>query len=238
MDAIVAQIRDLSGAERRRLYRRLLINGLMNVDAPATDRNPLGIAPSVPQRRARALPSSPASAQSAPQPGDETYRSPVRGRVVVGAPESAPEMPPLAMQPLPGQAPEQPIRIIFDGGSKGNPGKGYGSYALEWPGYPRQLVRLRFGDQVTNNEAEYDTLIAAVEAALKRLVEQGVDPAGARLEIWGDSQLVINQINGEWESKKAEMRLRRDQALALLSRFGAYHLRYHSRDNNVDILGH
>ena len=41
--------------------------------------------------------------------------------------------------------------IIFDGGSRGNPGQGYGSYAL-WRNEDGKLRRrrLRFGDQVVN----------------------------------------------------------------------------------------
>ena len=97
------------------------------------------------------------------------YRSPVSGKTVVGTFNAAsPVDDPHAMHPLPGQAPEQPIGIIFDGGSKGNPGQGYGSYTLRWPGAQQQIVRLRFGDRVTNNEAEYDTLIAALEAVRSR----------------------------------------------------------------------
>ncbi len=82
----------------------------------------------------------------------------------MGTPSELVEDDPYAMHPVPGQAPERPIVIIFDGGSKGNPGKGYGSYALRWPGQQERIVKLQFGDDVTNNEAEYDTLIAALEA--------------------------------------------------------------------------
>ncbi len=59
----------------------------------------------------------------------------------MGAPSGVVEDDPYAMHPVPGQAPERPIVIIFDGGSKGNPGKGYGSYALRWPGQQEQIVQ-------------------------------------------------------------------------------------------------
>ena len=55
-------------------------------------------------------------------------------------------------------------RIVFDGGSKGNPGIGYGSYRIQPEGGPwSEPYRLEFGDKVTNNEAEYRSLIAAFE---------------------------------------------------------------------------
>jgi len=44
--------------------------------------------------------------------------------------------------------------IAFDGGSQGNPGSGYGSYALTRTSDGKQdLVRLDFGRTMTNNKA-------------------------------------------------------------------------------------
>lgn len=242
VDQLIEEIRQLSPAERRRLARQLRINGLLEVEIPLTDPQPLAVAPALSQQSLQQL-RRPAAAPSPPQevPANQAgtpYRSPVRGRVVVGAPGDGQETPPSVMSPLPGQAPEQPIRVVFDGGSKGNPGQGYGSYALEWPGFPRQVVQLKFGDQVTNNEAEYDTLIAALEAILKRLHESGADVRSARLDIWGDSLLVLSQVKGEWKVNKAELESRRDRARALLAQFGQARLSHHQREKSVEILGH
>jgi ribonuclease HI len=162
----------------------------------------------------------------------------VSGKVVVGQPAADDAPDPHAMAPLPGQAPERPIVIVFDGGSKGNPGLGYGSYAVRWPGQPRQIVQLQFGDQVTNNEAEYDTLIAALEAVLRRLIDNGAAPATARLDIRGDSALVVNQVNGEWKCQEPRMQVRRDRARELLARFSAWQLTHHDRSHSVALLGH
>ena len=35
-----------------------------------------------------------------------------------------------AMAPPPGHAPQEPIAIIFDGGTRGDPARGYGSYSV------------------------------------------------------------------------------------------------------------
>ncbi|MCA1668296.1 MAG: hypothetical protein LC793_13055 [Thermomicrobia bacterium] len=51
---------------------------------------------------------------------------------------------------------EAEYTIIFDGGARGNPGEGYGSYELR-TGTHREIVRLTFGNNVTNNEAEYQS---------------------------------------------------------------------------------
>ena len=171
--------------------------------------------------------------------GDDAHGRRAGGKVVIGVPADREEpTDPHAMPPLPGQAPEQPISIIFDGGSKGNPGIGYGSYALHWPGQPQQIVQLQFGDGVTNNEAEYDTLVAALESVVKRLAEQRADPATARVEIRGDSQLVINQVLGDWKCNDERMRRRRDRVRNLLREFGSWSLAYHPRANSVRVLGH
>ena len=127
-----------------------------------------------------------------------------------------------------------PIRIVFDGGSIGNPGRGYGSYQLTVRGKIEQPKRLEFGDEHTSNEAEYDTLLEALEAVLRR----AKDPRRVQLDIWGDSQLVINQINGTWKAKDARMRERLEQVHALLRQFGGWTATWHKRGNSVRTLGH
>jgi ribonuclease HI len=241
---LVDQIRRLRPADRRRLVRQLHVMGLLEAEVLLSDRNALKVAPAVqrPKKEAALSPSLASAGATEVKPaatptGEERpYHSPVSGKVIVSSQQSADSTD--VMRPLPGQAPEQPIRIVFDGGSKGNPGQGYGSYALDWPAYPRQVVRLQFGHHVTNNEAEYDTLIAALEAVVKRLAESGADPKGAKVEIWGDSQLVIHQVNGKWQANKPELRVRRDKVRSVLARFGQARLLYHGRENNVEILGH
>lgn len=124
------------------------------------------------------------------------------------------------------------ILVIFDGGSKGNPGIGYGSYATTIDGQ-MALTRLKFGDGVTNNEAEYDTLIAALETLIKQH-----DTAQIHLEVRGDSQLVIYQVLGKWKARDARMRERRDRARELLRQFKSYRLVLQPREDSVRVLGH
>lgn len=236
LDEIVEAIRRLSPAARRRLLRRLQASGLLGGDDLLTDRGARRIAPAVQPGKRADRSTAPVGPPADPE-RDQTYRSPVSGRIVVGSP--APEARDVAeMQPLPGQAPERPIGLVFDGGSRGNPGKGYGSYALDWPGHPRRLVRLQFGQNVTANEAEYDTLIAALEAVGRRLRDGGASPAGARLAVWGDSLLVINQVTGEWACREPRLRVRRERVRSLLAPFGSWTLRHQPREKSVEILGH
>jgi ribonuclease HI len=128
--------------------------------------------------------------------------------------------------------------IVFDGGSRGNPGPAYGSYVLQEKGKPKaRPVRLEFG-QATNNEAEYLILIAALENLLSILEAQDLSSARVALDIKGDSQLVIKQLQGEWKAKKARLRALRDRVHNLLMHFQKVELTHQKREESVEILGH
>lgn len=125
--------------------------------------------------------------------------------------------------------------IVFDGGSRGNPGAGYGSYAIfdaRGDGLP---VRLEFPGEVTNNEAEYMTLLAALRDLRRRL---GHSTGHLAIKILGDSRLVIQQVSGAWQTKEPRLRALRDEVLAELSRFKAYRLAYQPREDTLKVLGH
>jgi ribonuclease HI len=128
--------------------------------------------------------------------------------------------------------------IVFDGGAIGNPGHGYGSFEIIGPGGVHVLERLEFGEKgerMTNNEAEYLTLIISLERLLSMVKE---DPKQVSVSIHGDSALVINQVNGTWKIKKPHLQKLRDQVVGLLNQFGGFELQWHSRLNSVWILGH
>jgi ribonuclease HI len=128
--------------------------------------------------------------------------------------------------------------IVFDGGSEGNPGFGYGSYAVIARDGRQRVRRLDFGDDVTSNEAEYDTLIAALGDMSERVEAVGKRPADFTIEVRGDSNLVLRQVRGEWKAKNERMRHRRDVVRGLLSRFGGYRLVEQPREESVRVLGH
>jgi ribonuclease HI len=129
--------------------------------------------------------------------------------------------------------------LIFDGGSQGNPGPGYGSYALIHARDGREgLVRLDFGRQLTNNEAEYETLIAGLRGLTERIEAAGQSPVESTLEVRGDSALVIHQVEGTWRTRDGRMRSLRNQARELLARFKGHRLVLQGREESVRVLGH
>ncbi|TFH34535.1 MAG: hypothetical protein E4G99_09290, partial [Anaerolineales bacterium] len=76
-------------------------------------------------------------------------------------------------------------QLIFDGGSRGNPGPAYGSYRFKQASEKaRHPVRLDLG-RGTNNEAEYRTLIKALEDLIRELAQAGIDPGLVQLEVFG-----------------------------------------------------
>jgi ribonuclease HI len=127
------------------------------------------------------------------------------------------------------------FEIVFDGGSLGNPGKGYGSYEITSNGAVVRHVRHDYGNNITNNQAEYQTLIEALKWLQADL---GATAKATRVEIFGDSLLVINQLQGKWKVKNAGLRPLVTESLDLISKFGTVKLNWHARSNSVDRLGH
>jgi ribonuclease HI len=129
--------------------------------------------------------------------------------------------------------------LTFDGGSYGNPGRGYGSYAItRVQDGAQRLKRLELGDDYTNNEAEYDTLIIALQDLIQRIEKAGRRPEEFTLEVRGDSMLVIRQLQGKWKTREPRMQQRKERCLRLLQRFAAVELKTQPRAESVRLLGH
>jgi len=129
--------------------------------------------------------------------------------------------------------------LVFDGGSHGNPGPGYGSYHLTRVADGRtSLVRLDFGQEMTSNEAEYQALIGGLEGLVDRIEAAGRDPGEFTVEVRGDSALVLRQVKGDWQAKDDRMRVLRNRARELLSRFKGHRLVLQGREETLRVLGH
>jgi ribonuclease HI len=130
------------------------------------------------------------------------------------------------------------LSVVFDGGSRGNPGQGYGSFMVQSPNRKPVIKRLEFGDNHTNNQAEYDSLIACLQYIVERLEVTNRSPQQVQLDIKTDSDLVVNQLLGSYKVKDAALRTRHKQALDLLDRFAAWIINWQPRDETVRLLGH
>ncbi len=130
------------------------------------------------------------------------------------------------------------LQIVFDGGSLGNPGRGYGSFRLTDRAGHSEIVRLDYGDNVTNNQAEYRTLIASLEEAIRHAEAHGWRPEELHLSVRTDSQLVVEQILGRWRVRHPDLRPLHARARQLLARFGSKDVAWQPRRMTVQILGH
>ncbi|XP_058220563.1 uncharacterized protein LOC131330845 [Rhododendron vialii] len=87
-------------------------------------------------------------------------------------------------------------RLYFDGAANQ---KGFGIsvllIALDGSHIPLAF-RLKF--EVTNNQPEYKACIVGMEAAIEIDIE--------KLEVVGDSNLVVSQANGDWKFKEEKLK--------------------------------
>jgi ribonuclease HI len=127
--------------------------------------------------------------------------------------------------------------ITFDGGSEGNPGPAYGSFAITTKDGRKKIYRLSFG-KMTANEAEYRTLASALAELISILDKHGRTPEDFTVEVRGDSALVINQILGFWKTNDPNLKELRDEVRSLLSRFKNYRLVKIPRGQVKEELGH
>lgn len=116
-----------------------------------------------------------------------------------------------------------------DGGCLGNGTQNatvYGSYKIG----AMQVQRITHGEQAhTNNEGEYLTLIATLEA----IKAHGIKDALIRC----DSVLVVNQVVGHWKVKEPRLMPLRDRARELIAETGAA-MEWVRRDEIEAVLGH
>jgi ribonuclease HI len=125
--------------------------------------------------------------------------------------------------------------IFFDGGSLGNPGKGYGSYEIAGPDGTVAARQVQFGNDMTNNQAEFRAVIAALEDLLERV---GPRVDALSVAVRGDSQLVIRGLSGEWRVKHPGLQPLHQRAAELLRQFRNVDLAWHPRRESVRTFGH
>ncbi len=99
-----------------------------------------------------------------------------------------------------------------DGGARGNPGPAALGVVIEDDQGMRLRTFHRFLGVATNNQAEYQALIEGLKAV--------ADWKPDRLEVYLDSKLVVEQVNGKWRVKEPELKELHKQATELLQQFG------------------
>jgi ribonuclease HI len=99
------------------------------------------------------------------------------------------------------------LTIYTDGGARKNPGPaaiGVAAYQQPTTNNQQLFTISKYIGVATNNEAEYQAVIEALQWLVDNISNIGEQPEKIRFFI--DSVLVVNQINGKFKIKKAHLR--------------------------------
>ncbi len=115
--------------------------------------------------------------------------------------------------------------LYFDGASKGNPGKS-GSAAVLYEG-AKEIANVGkyIGPRKTNNEAEYMGLIFGLILCIQLRIKH--------IKVYGDSQLVIKQMRGEYAVKNERLKKLYEDVQKLLPEFESISFEHVRREKNA-----
>jgi len=116
--------------------------------------------------------------------------------------------------------------VYIDGGSRGNPGdSAFGLFACDEDARPVAAFG-RFLGTMTNNEAEYSGLLAALEWAREEDVQE--------LHVMSDSQLMVRQMNGQYRVKSPNLKPLFEDAKKRAREFPRFVIEHVRREGNVE----
>ncbi len=118
------------------------------------------------------------------------------------------------------------LTVNVDGGARGNPGPAAIGVVIR---DPEGLIIDEHGERIgeaTNNVAEYKALIRGIQ----RAAELGA----TELDLVGDSELVVRQVEGRYKVKKPGLKPLHAEAREALSAFDSWSIRHVRREMNVE----
>lgn len=116
------------------------------------------------------------------------------------------------------------LKVYVDGASRGNPGDaGIGIVMLDENGNVVKEMSDYIG-QTTNNIAEYTALITALKEALEMGCEE--------IEVFSDSELMVKQINGQYQIKNEGIKRLYSQVVQLMKEFRSFSINHVRREYN------
>lgn len=125
---------------------------------------------------------------------------------------------------MPDPAETEPLTIHIDGASRGNPGPA--SYAVivkTASGRPVASLAKPLGN-TTNNYAEYQALLAALDFALRQ--------GNRRISVYSDSELLVRQIHGRYRVRSEDLKPLYTRAMTLIQSFEAFSITHIVRAKN------
>jgi ribonuclease HI len=116
--------------------------------------------------------------------------------------------------------------VNVDGGARGNPGPAaIGVVVRDGEGEVLEKLGERIGE-ATNNVAEYRALLKGIELAAAH--------GATDLELIGDSELVVRQVEGRYKVKHADMKSLHTEVRRALAPFDSWSIRHVRRAENAD----
>jgi ribonuclease HI len=116
------------------------------------------------------------------------------------------------------------VTVHTDGGARGNPGPAAAAAVVSAPGIADDESSVRLGE-TTNNVAEYRALLLGLERARAL--------GATEVDVVMDAELVVNQLNGRYRVRSAELAPLHRAALDALGGFAAWTIRAVRRAENA-----
>ena len=118
------------------------------------------------------------------------------------------------------------LTVNVDGGARGNPGPAaIGAVVRDGDGEVVEERSERIGE-ATNNVAEYRALLLGIELA----AEHGA----SAVDLVGDSELIVRQVEGRYKVKDATLRRLHGEVKRALGDFEGWTIRHVRREKNAD----
>lgn len=116
------------------------------------------------------------------------------------------------------------LKIYADGGARNNPGPaGVGIVIYDENGKELEEISRYLGER-TNNQAEYEAVITALEKSLKYKPEH--------IDLFLDSLLIINQLQGQFKVKNHGLKSLHQKAVDLVLKFKKVNFNSIPREKN------
>jgi ribonuclease HI len=116
------------------------------------------------------------------------------------------------------------IIVHVDGGSRGNPGPAAYGVTVETPEGRPVTAFAKFIGTTTNNFAEYQGLLAALEYALNH--------GYSRVRVLTDSELMARQISGHYKVRSSDLRPLYEKAQIMIGQLESFSIRHVYREQN------
>ncbi len=98
------------------------------------------------------------------------------------------------------------INVYIDGASRGNPGEAGIGILMKTGDGDTIFSAAGYAGKMTNNQAEYNALIAALTKLKKSHQTHSGQSNTTLITIFSDSELVVKQLNGQYKVKEPELK--------------------------------